>query len=90
MPCGPLKGFAPFSMAIKIIKATFITNNGTNVVTDRQTSIASSKCIEKVIFYRVRQIPFFFLENALKKTTEYFLKFFFLFECTILPVNNEK
>ena len=26
---------------------------------------------------RVRQIPFFFLENALKKTTEYFLKFLF-------------
>ena len=32
----------------------------------------------------------FFLENALKKTTEYFLKFRFLFESTILPVNNEK
>ena len=29
----------------------------------------------------------FFLENALKKTTEYFLKFIFLFESTILPVN---
>ena len=39
--------------------------------------------------YRVRQIPcFFFLENALKKTTEYFLKFIFLFESTILPVNS--
>ena len=34
---------------------------------------------------------FFSLENALrKKTTEYFLKFLFLFESTILPVNNEK
>ena len=34
---------------------------------------------------------FFILENALKKTTEYFLKFRFLFESTILlPVNNEK
>ena len=33
--------------------------------------------------YRVRQIPFF-LENALKKTTEHFLKFLFLFENTIL------
>ena len=32
---------------------------------------------------------FLFLENALKKTTEYFLKFF-LFESTILPVNNGK
>ena len=27
--------------------------------------------------YRVRQIYIFFLENALKKTTEYFLKFLF-------------
>ena len=33
---------------------------------------------------------FFFLENALKKVTEYFLKFLFLFESTILPVNNGK
>ena len=33
---------------------------------------------------------FFFLENALKKTTEYFLKFLFIFESTILPINNEK
>ena len=33
---------------------------------------------------------FFILENALKKTTEYFLKFNFLFESTILPVNNGK
>ena len=32
----------------------------------------------------------FFLENTLKKTTEYFLKFLFLFESTIIPVNNEK
>ena len=32
----------------------------------------------------------FFLEHALKKTSEYFLKFFFLFESTILPVNNGK
>ena len=32
----------------------------------------------------------FFFENALKKTTEYFLKFLFLFESTILPVSNEK
>ena len=39
------------------------------------------------VFYRVRQI-IFFLENALKKTTEYFLKFLFLFK--ILPVNNGK
>ena len=33
---------------------------------------------------------FLFLENVLKKTTEYFLKFLFLFENTILPVNNGK
>ena len=32
----------------------------------------------------------FFLENALKKTVEYFRKFLFLFESTILPVNNRK
>ena len=32
----------------------------------------------------------FFLENALKKTTEYFLKFLFLFERTILSINNGK
>ena len=31
-----------------------------------------------------------FLENALNKTFEYFLIFFFLFESTILPVSNEK
>ena len=31
-------------------------------------------------FYRVRQIPFFFLENALKKTIKYLIKFLFLFE----------
>ena len=31
-----------------------------------------------------RNIPFF--ENTLKKTTEYFVKFLFLFESTILPV----
>ena len=33
---------------------------------------------------------YLFLENDLKKTTEYFLKFLFLFENTILPVNNGK
>ena len=38
--------------------------------------------------YRVLQIPFFW--KMLKKTTEYFLKFLFLFESTILPVNNGK
>ena len=37
--------------------------------------------------YRARQIPVFVLENALKKTTEYFLKFLFLFASTILPIN---
>ena len=39
--------------------------------------------------YRVRQITFSFLK-CYKKTTEYFLKFLFLFESTILPVNNGK
>ena len=32
----------------------------------------------------------FLLENALKKTTEYFPKFLLLFESTILAVNNGK
>ena len=32
----------------------------------------------------------FFFENALKNITEYFFKFLFLFESTILPVNNGK
>ena len=32
----------------------------------------------------------FFFGNALKKTIEYFLKFLFLFEIKILPVNNGK
>ena len=41
------------------------------------------------IVVRVRHIPFF-LENTLKKTTKYFHKFVFLFESTILPVNNGK
>ena len=39
--------------------------------------------------YRVRKISFF-LENALKNTIEYFLKFLFLFESTILSVNSGK
>ena len=33
---------------------------------------------------------FVFLENALKKTTEYFIKILFLFESTVLPFNNGK
>ena len=41
------------------------------------------------LFGRIVLQNTFFLENALKKTTEYFLKFLFLFESTILPVNNE-
>ena len=41
------------------------------------------------IKYRVRQITFSFLK-CYKKTTEYFLKFLFLFESIILPVNNGK
>ena len=32
--------------------------------------------------YSVRQIPSFFFRNALKKTTEYFLKLIFLFANT--------
>ena len=39
--------------------------------------------------YRDRQIPSF-CENALKKTTEYFLKFLVLFESKMLSVNNGK
>ena len=31
-----------------------------------------------------------FFENTLKKTTEYFIKNFFLLESTMLPVNNGK
>ena len=38
--------------------------------------------------YRVRQITFFW--KMLWKNTEYFLKFRFLFESTILPVKNGK
>ena len=37
----------------------------------------------------VRQIPFF-LENTIKQTTKYFLKFLLLFKSTILSVNNGK
>ena len=40
-----------------------------------------------VVLYRVRQIPFIFLENVLKKIIEYFLKFFFYL---ILPFNSGK
>ena len=47
------------------------------------------KKIITVFKYRVRQITFSFLK-CYKKTTEYFLKFLFLFESTILPVNNGK
>ena len=32
----------------------------------------------------------YFFGKCLKKTTEYFLKFLFLFKSTILPVNNGK
>ena len=32
----------------------------------------------------------FFLENALKKRLNIFTNFFFLFESTILPLNNRK
>ena len=32
----------------------------------------------------------FLLENILKKTTDFFLKFIFLFVSTILPVDNGK
>ena len=39
------------------------------------------------------QVPpnnFFALENALRQKTEYFIKFLFVFESTIVPINNEK
>ena len=45
-------------------------------------------CFKLHFLKGVRQKPFF--ENALKKTTEYFLKFLFLFESTIFPVINGK
>ena len=41
------------------------------------------KSFDAYLIYRVREIPFLFLENALKKTTKYLLKFLFLFESTI-------
>ena len=41
-------------------------------------------------FYRVRQIPLFFWKMLKNKTTEYFLKFSFLFESTIPMFNNAK
>ena len=34
--------------------------------------------------------PNYFFLNALKKSTEYFLKFLFLFESTIFRINNGK
>ena len=43
-----------------------------------------------LLFFKQGPPNTFFLENALKKSTEYFLKFLFLFENTILPVNNRK
>ena len=48
-----------------------------------------------ICMYERKQIQdppniFFFLENAKKETPEYFLKFLFLFESTILPFNNGK
>ena len=47
---------------------------------------------DKSIFVPHIQGPLnnFFLENALEKTTEYFLNFLFLFESTMLPFNNGK
>ena len=40
--------------------------------------------------YKVHQITFCFWKMIKKKTTEYFLKFLFLFESTILSVRNGK
>ena len=48
-------------------------------------TISTLRAIITTYRYSIHQIPF--LENALKKTTEYFLKFLFLFESTIFPVN---
>ena len=53
------------------------------------SDIVNRTALPQIFNYRVRQIPFF-LENAFKKTTKYFLKFLFLFESTIFPINNEK
>ena len=41
-------------------------------------------------FHSNGSAKYLFSENALKITPEYFLKFLFLFESTILPVNNGK
>ena len=43
----------------------------------------------QAFWYRIRQIHFLW-KMFKKKTTEYFLKFLFLFESTILPFNNGK
>ena len=53
--------------------------------------LASNKKFKTFIHPHIQGPPnTFFLENALEKTTEYFPKFLFLFESTILPVNNGK
>ena len=62
-----------------------INNNNKN---DIIGTIILQKAYNSLPFYRVRQIPFLFFEKCFKKTTEYFLKFLFLFASTILPVNN--
>ena len=51
--------------------------------------LTTTKRLHKKIkknFTFVRQVPF--SGKCFKKTTEYFLKFLFLFESTILSVNN--
>ena len=53
-----------------------------------KSSIRSPK---KIFETNTRSCKYLFFGKCFKKkTTEYFLKFLFLFESTILPINNEK
>ena len=61
------------------------TKHPTNQPTN-QTNTISHAMLRKYI----GSAKYRFFENGLKKTTEYFRKFLFLFESTILPVNNGK
>ena len=62
----------------------YLNNNYGNLypILSNHDSISSQE-------YKLRQIPFS-LGKCFKKTAEYFLKFLFLFESLILPVNNGK
>ena len=57
---------------------------------NKSAMVACKKVIRLVYFTEKIPPNTFFLTMLKKKTTEHFLKFPFLFESTILPVNNEK